>query len=48
MGKAHTATEALQEFTVWLEIERRASEKTIEVYQCDIANFIVFLVEHLG
>jgi integrase/recombinase XerC len=48
MGKAHTATEALQEFTVWLETERRASDKTIEAYQRDIANFIAFLVEHLG
>ncbi len=44
----HTATEALQEFTVWLETERRASDKTIEAYQRDIANFIAFLVEHLG
>ncbi|MDP3739617.1 MAG: tyrosine recombinase XerC [Hyphomonadaceae bacterium] len=48
MGKAHTATEALQEFTVWLETERRASENTIEAYQRDIANFIAFLVDHLG
>src|SRR5262245_9897249 len=48
MSKAHTATEALQEFTVWLETERRASAKTIEAYQRDIANFIAFLVEHLG
>ena len=48
MGKPHTATEALQEFTVWLETERRASDKTIEAYQRDIANFIAFLVEHLG
>jgi integrase/recombinase XerC len=44
----HTATEALQEFTVWLETERRASDKTIEAYRRDIANFIAFLVEHLG
>jgi integrase/recombinase XerC len=48
MGKPHTASEALQEFTVWLETERRASDKTIEAYQRDIANFIAFLVEHLG
>jgi integrase/recombinase XerC len=48
MGKVHTAAEALQEFTVWLETERRASDKTIEAYQRDIANFIAFLVEHLG
>lgn len=48
MSKAHTAREALQEFTVWLETERRASEKTIEAYQRDIGNFIGFLVEHLG
>jgi integrase/recombinase XerC len=45
---AHTATDALQEFTVWLETERRASDKTIEAYQRDIADFIAFLVEHLG
>ena len=45
---AHTAREAMQEFTVWLETERRASEKTIEAYQRDIGNFIGFLVEHLG
>lgn len=48
MGKARTAAEALQEFSVWLETERRASDKTIEAYQRDIANFIAFLVEHLG
>ena len=48
MGKVNTATEALQEFTVWLQTERRASENTIEAYQRDIANFIAFLVEHLG
>lgn len=48
MATAHTAREALQEFTVWLETERRASEKTIEAYQRDIGNFIGFLVEHLG
>jgi integrase/recombinase XerC len=48
MGKAHTATEALQEFQVWLETERRASDKTIEAYTRDISNFIAFLVEHLG
>lgn len=48
MTKAHTAREALQEFTVWLETERRASDKTIEAYARDIGNFISFLVEHLG
>ena len=48
MSKAHTAREALQEFTVWLETERRASDKTIEAYARDIGNFIGFLVEHLG
>lgn len=48
MSKAHTAREALQEFTVWLETERRASDKTIEAYVRDIGNFINFLVEHLG
>jgi len=48
MSIPHTAREALQEFTVWLETERRASEKTIEAYQRDIGNFIGFLVEHLG
>ena len=45
---AHTAREALQEFSVWLETERRASPNTIEAYQRDIANFIAFLVDHLG
>jgi integrase/recombinase XerC len=48
MSKAHTAREALQEFTVWLETERRASDKTTEAYARDIGNFIAFLVEHLG
>ena len=48
MARANTAKEALQEFTVWLETERRASGKTIEAYRRDIANFIAFLVEHLG
>ena len=33
MSTPHTAREALQEFAVWLETERRASEKTIEAYQ---------------
>lgn len=45
---ANTAREALQEFSIWLETERRASPKTIEAYQRDIANFISFLVDHLG
>ncbi len=45
---AHTAREALQEFSIWLETERRASPNTIEAYQRDIANFIAFLVDHLG
>ena len=45
---ANTAREALQEFSLWLETERRASPKTIEAYQRDIANFISFLVDHLG
>lgn len=45
---ANTAREALQEFTVWLETERRASPNTIEAYQRDIGNFIAFLVDHLG
>lgn len=44
----HTASDALQEFTVWLETERRASAKTIEAYRRDISNFISFLVVHLG
>jgi integrase/recombinase XerC len=44
----NTATEALEEFTVWLETERRASDKTVEAYRRDIANFIAFLVQHLG
>ena len=48
MSTPHTAREALQEFSIWLETERRASEKTIEAYQRDIGNFIGFLVEHLG
>jgi integrase/recombinase XerC len=48
MGKSHTATDALEEFSVWLETERRASDKTIEAYRRDIANFIAFLVDHLG
>lgn len=48
MSKPNTAREALQEFTVWLETERRSSDKTIEAYQRDVGNFINFLVEHLG
>ncbi len=48
MSKPHSAREALQEFTVWLRTERRASEKTIEAYQRDVGNFIEFLVGHLG
>ncbi len=48
MGKINTAREALAEFTVWLETERRSSDKTIEAYQRDVAHFINFLVEHLG
>ncbi len=48
MSRVNTATDALREFTVWLETERRASEKTIEAYQRDVSNFIAFLVEHLG
>jgi len=45
---ANTAREALQEFTVWLETERRASPNTIEAYQREIGSFIAFLVDHLG
>lgn len=48
MGKINTAREALAEFTVWLETERRSSDKTIEAYQRDVGHFINFLVEHLG
>ena len=48
MSTPHTAREALQEFSIWLETERRASPMTIEAYQRDIGNFIGFLVEHLG
>ncbi|OYX45848.1 MAG: hypothetical protein B7Y90_17990, partial [Alphaproteobacteria bacterium 32-64-14] len=47
MTTAHTAREALQEFSIWLETERRSSEKTVEAYQRDVGHFIGFLVEHL-
>ena len=48
MTLPHTAREALQEFSTWLESERRASDKTVEAYQRDVGHFIGFLVEHLG
>jgi integrase/recombinase XerC len=48
MAKANTAREALQEFSVWLEAERRSSEKTIEAYVRDVSHFINFLTTHLG
>lgn len=48
MAIPNTAREALQEFSTWLESERRASDKTVEAYQRDVGHFIGFLVEHLG
>jgi integrase/recombinase XerC len=43
-----TALDALQDFSLWLEQERRASAKTIEAYQRDIAHFIAFMRDYLG
>jgi integrase/recombinase XerC len=48
MSKVNTAREALQEFSVWLEAERRSSDKTIEAYVRDVSHFINFLTTHLG
>ncbi len=48
MGKVNTAREALQEFSVWLEAERRSSENTIEAYVRDVSHFINFLTTHIG
>lgn len=48
MNAPQTARQALQEFSIWLETERRASAKTIEAYQRDVGHFINFLVGHLG
>jgi integrase/recombinase XerC len=38
----------LQEFSVWLEAERRSSENTIEAYVRDVSHFINFLTTHIG
>ncbi len=50
MSMAHdlVATEALSAFTDWLRAERRASAKTVDAYQRDIANFLGFLTRHHG
>lgn len=48
MSIPQTARQALQEFSIWLETERRASPRTIDAYQRDVGHFIGFLVEHLG
>lgn len=42
------AEAARQEFVAWLGTERRASPLTVEAYGSDLAEFLGFLVRHLG
>jgi integrase/recombinase XerC len=48
MEPVHSASQALFAFSEWLRHERRASDKTAEAYQRDIAHFLRFLTEHMG
>jgi len=41
-------TEAIGDWTRWLESERRASSHTADAYQRDLAAFFIFLSDHLG
>lgn len=43
-----SALDALADFRLWLESERRASEKTVEAYARDVAHFIAFMRDYLG
>lgn len=43
-----TGEEARQRFLDWLARERRASPLTVEAYGADLADFLGFLVGHLG
>jgi integrase/recombinase XerC len=43
-----TGEEARQRFLDWLARERRASPLTVEAYGADLADFLGFLVRHLG
>lgn len=45
---AADVTEAIGDWTRWLESERRASSHTADAYQRDLATFFVFLSDHLG
>ena len=43
-----TGEEARRAFLEWLAHERRAAPLTVEAYGADIANFLGFLMQHLG
>lgn len=45
---AADVTEAIDDWTRWLESERRASAHTADAYRRDLAAFFIFLSDHLG
>jgi integrase/recombinase XerC len=45
---AQDVTEAIADWTRWLESERRASAHTADAYRRDLAAFFMFLSDHLG
>lgn len=45
---AADVTEAIGDWTRWLESERRASAHTADAYRRDLAAFFIFLSDHLG
>lgn len=48
MGASAPASEALRVWIAHLETERRFSPKSLEAYRRDVAQFLGFLVNHLG
>lgn len=48
MGASAPASEALSVWIAHLRTERRFSPKSLEAYQRDVAQFLGFLVDHLG
>lgn len=45
---ARDVIEAIDDWTRWLESERRASTHTAEAYRRDLSAFFIFLSDHLG